>query len=213
MLALQYACLVGGTCHAVMNVYVAGQCPGNVPLYYIRPHMHAGGCAVVIHDIHTQTAPPTMRRRRAGYHSLDSGETSFGASEPARRRSSVVRMSRAKRGMHACTESTSSIYMRLHMQTTIAVSHKFSRPMCKAHQHTNHLCIHPCMSTCQQHNHIPHKIAVQRNLQASHVKSPQRLTQHARSPPRTQPSGACEGIGCHVRALMVLHPPGSGMPS
>ena len=69
------------------------------------------------------------------------------------------------------------------------------------------------MSTCQQCSHIPRKIAVQRNLQASHMKIPQRLSQHAGSPPRTQPSGACEGIGCHVRALMVLHPPGSGMPT
>jgi hypothetical protein len=37
--------------------------------------------------------------------------------------------------------------------------------------------------------------------------------QHACSPPCTQPPGACEGIGCHVHALMVLHPPGPGMPT
>ena len=133
--------MFGGWHVSCCHECVAGHCSGNVPLlypsniravshYYIQPHMHAGGCAVVVHDIHTQTAPPTMRRRRAGYHSLDSGETLFGASEPARR-SSVVHMSRAKTGMHACNESTSSIYMRLHMQTTIAVRHNFSRPFCK----------------------------------------------------------------------------------
>ena len=36
---------------------------------------------------------------------------------------------------------------------------------------------------------------------------------HVHTYQAAQPSGACEGVGCHVRALMVLHPLGSGMPT
>ena len=116
--------------------------------------------------------------------------------------------SHAKR--HACMHAAKTHPLCACVNRIPHVQHAFV-------QNTSISCLYihprPCMFTHQQRSHISCNITVQSSVQASHIKSPQRLMQYACTVACTQPSGACEGVGCHVRALMVLQPLGSGMPS